>query len=125
MTKHIIIAGFEKVFPSVGIDTDADVDVNETVQSISAKIAPFLRDMMDSGEYDECDYGMVIDVFQLLPKDYTYFKPEEENRKNCKEIVEISKYYKEQCEQYSLPYYETARDREKVLTDFIKLLEDE
>ena len=65
-----IIAGFEKAFTQVGIDTDADTDVKENVQSISSKIAPFLRAMMDSGEYDECDYGMVIDVFQLLPEDY-------------------------------------------------------
>ncbi len=156
-----IIAGFEKAFPQVGIDTDADTDVKENVQSISSKIAPFLRAMMDSGEYDECDYGMVIDVFQLLPedyrkhidpvvcevyyfitsdvtseerfellkqydtpKDYTYYKPEEENRRNCAEIVEISKFYKEQCEKYQLPYFETARDRETVLEDFIKRLED-
>lgn len=157
-----IIAGFEKNFPQVGINTDADTDVKENVQSISAKIAPFLRAMMDSGEYDECDYGMVIDVFQLLPedyrkhidpvvcevyyfitsdvtaeerfellkqydtpKDYTYYKPEEENRRNCAEIVEISKFYKEQCEKYQLPYYETARNREKVLGKFIRHLEDE
>ena len=26
--------------------------------------------MMTSGEYNECDYGMVIDVYQLLPSDY-------------------------------------------------------
>ncbi len=157
-----IIAGFEKAFPQVGIDTDVDTDVKENVQSISAKIAPFLRAMMDSGEYDECDYGMVIDVFQLLPedyrkyidpavceiyyfitsdvtaeerfellkqydtpKDYTYYKPEEEKRRNCAEIVEISKYYKEQCEKYQLPYYETAQNREKVLGEFIRRLEEE
>jgi len=156
-----IIAGFEKAFPQVGIDTDVDTDVQENVQSISAKIAPFLRAMMDSGEYDECDYGMVIDVFQLLPedyrkyfdpaicdicyfitsdvtaqerfelmkqydtpKDYTFYKPEEENRRNCAEIVKISKFYKVQCEKYQLPYFETARDREKVLGDFIRRLED-
>ncbi|MBQ8799255.1 MAG: hypothetical protein IJZ55_06800 [Lachnospiraceae bacterium] len=157
-----IIAGFEKTFPNVGIDTGADVDVKENVQSISAKIAPFLRAMMDSGEYDECDYGMVIDVFQLLPedyrkhmdpsvceihyfitsdvtaekrfellkqydtpKDYTYYKPEEENRRDCAEIVEISTYFKEQCEKWQLPYYETAQNREKVLGEFIKQLKNE
>lgn len=151
-----IIAGFEKAFPSVGIDTEADMDVKENVQCISAKIAPFLRAMMDSGEYDECDYGMVIDVFQLMPedyikyidptvcgiayfitsdvtaqerfellkkydtpKDYTYYKSDEENCKNCAEIVEISKYYKEQCEQYNLPCFETAVDRDKVIGDFM------
>ena len=156
-----IIAGFEKVFPQVGINTDADVDVKENVKSISAKIAPFLRAMMDSGEYDECDYGMVIDVFQLLPedyrkyidpsvceiayfitsdvtaeerfellkqydtpKDYTYYKSDEENRKNCAEIVEISKWIKAQCEQFEVPCFETAKDRNKVLTDYVNLLQD-
>ena len=154
-----VIAGFEKAFPQVGIDTDADMDVKENVKSISAKIAPFLRAMMDSGEYDECDYGMVIDVFQLLPedyrkhidpevceiyyfvtsdvtaeerfellkkydtqKDYTYYKPDEENQKGCEEIVELSKWMKEQCEKYKLPYFETARDREQMLSDFVNLL---
>lgn len=156
-----IIAGFEKAFPQVEIDTDADVDVKENVQSISSKIAPFLRAMMDSGEYDECDYGMVIDVFQLLPedyrkyidpsvceiyyfitsdvtaeerykllkqydtpKDYTYYKPEEENRRNCAEIVEVSRFYKEQCEKYQLPYFETALERERVLEEFLNQLEE-
>lgn len=155
-----IIAGFEKAFPQVEIDTGADVDVKENVQSISSKIALFLRAMMDSGEYDECDYGMVIDVFQLLPedyrkyidpsvceiyyfitsdvaaeerykllkqydtpKDYTYYKPEEENRRNCAEIVEVSKFYKEQCEKYQLPYFETALERERVLEEFFNQLE--
>lgn len=156
-----IIAGFEKAFPQVEIDTGADVDVKENVQSISSKIAPFLRAMMDSGEYDECDYGMVIDVFQLLPedyrkyidpsvceiyyfitsdvaaeerykllkqydtpKDYTYYKSEEENRRNCAEIVEVSKFYKEQCEKYQLPYFETALERERVLEEFLNQLEE-
>ena len=155
-----IIAGFEKAFPQVEIDTGADVDVKENVQSISSKIALFLRAMMDSGEYDECDYGMVIDVFQLLPedyrkyidpsvceiyyfitsdvaaeerykllkqydtpKDYTYYNPEEENRRNCAEIVEVSKFYKEQCEKYQLPYFETALERERVLEEFFNQLE--
>ncbi len=40
------------------------------LEKISVKIAPFIKAMMDSGEYDECDYGVVIDVYQLLPKDY-------------------------------------------------------
>ncbi|MCL2217683.1 MAG: hypothetical protein FWB91_12285 [Defluviitaleaceae bacterium] len=31
---------------------------------------PFIRAMLDSGEYDEFEPGMVLDVFQLLPEDY-------------------------------------------------------
>ncbi len=155
-----IIAGFEKVFPEVGIDTKADIQTKVNIQRISAKIAPFIRAMIDSGEYNECDYGMVIDVFQLLPndytkyidesvcdiyyfitsdvtaeeryellqlydtpKDYTFFKSEAEKRSACEEIVEISKYIKEQCLLCQLPFYETSHDREQVISDFIKSLE--
>ena len=65
-----IIAGIEKVFPETGINSDADTDLQENIQYISSKMALFIRAMMDSGEYNECDYGMVIDIFQLLPQHY-------------------------------------------------------
>lgn len=91
-------------------------------------MALFIHAMIDSGEYNECDYGMVIDIFQLssqhyiqyidssvcdiyyfgtsevtpeekyellkkydTPKDYSYYKSEEENKENCASIVTISK----------------------------------
>ena len=65
-----IISGIEKVFPETGIDTGAAIDPQSNLENISAKVAPLIKAMMDSGEYDECDYGVVIDVYQLLPKDY-------------------------------------------------------
>ncbi len=33
-------------------------------------MSPFIKAMMDSGEYDECDYGVVIDMYQMLPCDF-------------------------------------------------------
>lgn len=75
-----IIAGIERVFPKADINTDAPVEPQKNLENISAKIAPFIKAMMDSGEYDECDYGVVIDVYQLLPKDYvTYLKEKDCN----------------------------------------------
>lgn len=68
-----ILAGIEKVFPETQIDTDADVELQKNLEFISSKVAPFIKAMMDSGEYDECDFGVVIDVYQLLPKDYVQF----------------------------------------------------
>lgn len=68
-----IIAGIEKVFPETKIDTDASIEPKENLKFISSKIAPFIRAMMESGEYDECDYGVIIDVYQLLPQDYKKF----------------------------------------------------
>lgn len=65
-----INAGFERVFPQLGIDTYADMPSLEILYNISGKIAPFIRAMMDSGEYDEFHRGMVLDVYQLLPQDY-------------------------------------------------------
>lgn len=68
-----VIAGIEKVFPETKIDTDASDDLQSNLVFISSKMAPFIRAMMESGEYDECDYGVVIDIYQLLPVDYMNF----------------------------------------------------
>lgn len=155
-----IIAGMEKVFPETKIDTDAAIDSHENLMFISSKIAPFIRAMMNSGEYDECDYGVVIDVYQLLPtdyvkyvknekceiyyflssdvtpderfrilkaydtpKDYTYYHSDEENKRDCIDIVNISNFMKEQCVLCGLPYYETSYNRETVLHEFITALD--
>lgn len=68
-----VIAGIEKTFPETGIDTGAEGDPRENLKFISSKMGPFIKAMMDSGEYEECDYGMVIDIFQLLPEDYAKY----------------------------------------------------
>jgi len=65
-----IVAGFEKVFPELGIDTRAAENDAEKWAMISKKLAPFIRAMLDSGEYDEFKPGMVLDVAHLLPEDY-------------------------------------------------------
>ena len=155
MKKHIIIAGIERVFPETGINSDADTDLWENIQYISSKMASFIQAMIDSGEYNECDYGMVIDIFQLLPqhyiqyidssvcdiyylgtsdvspeeryellkkydtpKDYTYYKSEEEKKEDCASIVTTSKKLKEQCRIYNLPYYDTSYKREQIFHYF-------
>lgn len=154
-----IIAGIEKTFPETGISTHADIDEQKNLEFISSKISCFIKNMMASGEYDECDYGMVIDVYQLLPQDYiqnidqkmcdifyfitsnvtgeerfqilkkfdtpgdyTYYYSDTQNREDCFDIVEVSKQIKKQCEQYNLPYYETAYDRNAVFRDFLSNL---
>lgn len=159
ISMDTIIAGIESVFPETGINSDADTEPQENIQYISSRMALFIRAMMDSGEYDECDYGAVIDIFQLLPqhyiqyidssicdiyyfgtsevtpeeryellrkydtpRDYTYYKSEEENKKNCANIVTISKLLKEQCRIYGLPYYDTSYDREQVFKSFLDYL---
>jgi hypothetical protein len=65
-----IIAGFERVFPELGISTYADMSSFEILCNISGKIVLFINAMMESGEYDEFDRGMVLDIWQLLPEDY-------------------------------------------------------
>ncbi len=159
--KHIsmdsIIAGFERCFPETGVNTYQGLSSMDTLKVISGKMAPFVRAMLDSGEYDEFEPGMVVDMYQLLPddyvkyiqganceivyfitsdvtpqerfaiqkkydteKDYTFYKSDEELRENAVYIVEQSILMKEQCEKNALPYYETARDREQVIKQFLK-----
>lgn len=152
-----IIAGFEKCFPETGVNTYAGLSSMDTLHLISGKIAPFIRAMLDSGEYDEFEPCMVLDIYQLLPadymkyihganceivyfitsdvtpkerfaiqkrydteKDYTFYKSDEELLEGAVYIVEQSIYIKEQCQKYSLPYFETARDREKTFRRFLE-----
>ncbi len=72
--RHIsmdsIIAGFEKCFPETGVNTYAGLSSMDTLHIISGKMAPFVRAMLDSSEYDEFEPGMVLDMYQLLPEDY-------------------------------------------------------
>lgn len=65
-----IIAGFEKCFPDTGVNTYQGLSSLDTLRVISSKMAPFVRAMLDSGEYDEFAPGMVLDMYQLLPEDY-------------------------------------------------------
>ena len=65
-----IIAGFEKCFPETGVNTYQGLSSLETLRVISGKMAPFVRAMLDSAEYDEAEPGMVLDMYQLLPEDY-------------------------------------------------------
>ena len=146
-----IIAGIEKIFPETGINSEADADLWKNIQYISSKLALFIRAMIDSGEYDECDYGMVIDIFQLLPQhyvqyidasvcdiyylgtsevtpeeryrilkkydtpqDYTYYKSAEEIRRDCADIVMVSKRLEQLCGTYELPYLDTSYNRERI-----------
>lgn len=68
-----IIAGIEKLFPENKINTEVLGEPQKNLEFISSRITSFIRAMIDSGEYDECNYGVVIDVFQLLPCDYIKF----------------------------------------------------
>ncbi len=65
-----IIAGFEKCFPETGVNTYQGLSSLDTLRVISGKMAPFVRAMLDSSEYDEFEPGMVLDMYQLLPEDY-------------------------------------------------------
>lgn len=157
-----VIAGIEKIFPETKVDTHAQVTPIENLKWISSKMAPFVQTMINSGEYDECDYGMVIDMYQILPEDYvrymdpercdifyfitsnvssqeryeilkkydtpndyTYYHSDEENQKDCEEIVEVSQMIRAQCVLHELPYYETAFEREQVLQHFMARLKEE
>lgn len=74
-----VLAGIEKVFPETKVNTDNSDDVMKNFEFISSKVAPFIRAMINSGEYDECDYGVVIDVHQLTPRDYLKYIADEKS----------------------------------------------
>lgn len=101
-----ILAGIEKVFPEADVNTDAPIDSMTNLEHLSSKVAPFIRAMMDSGEYDECDYGVVIDVYQLLPKDYATYIGD----KKCEIYYLLSSDMTPEERLNMLKLYDTPRD---------------
>lgn len=65
LAMDALIEGFEDLFPQMDIDTH-----QHDISHISKHIAPFINSIIKSGEYDKLDYGLVIDVAQLLPGDF-------------------------------------------------------
>lgn len=156
-----IIAGFENVFPQLGIkwwpssaDESEQIDI---LRNASEKVALFIKAMLESEEYDEFEPGMVVDVYQLLPehymrylngknceiayfitsdvtpeerfaihrkydteKHYSFDFSDEEMLSHCTFVIERSRFLREQCIKYGLPYFETAKDRIKVFEQFIQ-----
>lgn len=59
------------------------------------------------------------------PEDYTFGLSDEERMEGCQELVSQSRLIREQCRQYGLRYYETARDRETVFERIMAELKKE
>lgn len=53
-------------------------------------------------------------------RSYSLYKPDDELREGAKYIVEQSILMKAQCEKYGLPCYETARERESAIRQFLR-----
>lgn len=69
----MIVAGFERMFPETGIDTTAEKPSMEIYRTISPKLAPFIRGMIDGDEFEKFDHGVIFDVYQLTPEDYVKY----------------------------------------------------
>ncbi len=57
------------------------------------------------------------------PEDYTYTLTDEERMEGCRELVSQSRLIRAQCQQYGLPCYETAQNREQVFAAVLKQLD--
>lgn len=58
------------------------------------------------------------------PKDYSFYKSDEELLEGAEYIVEQSLIIKEECQKFGLPFYETARKREALFADFLQTIEE-
>lgn len=62
-----------------------------------------------------------LNILQLFDtdKEYTFYKSLEEKREICKEIIEESELFYQQCLRYSLPVYDTLYKREKIFSQLL------
>jgi len=165
VSMDAIIASIETVFPELDIKwwpcTAEESEGIDVLRNSSEKIALLIKSMIESGEYDEFEPGMIVDVYQLLPehyikylkgknceiayfltsdvtpeerfalhrlhdteKDYTFCFSDDDMRSHCAYVVEKSLYFKNQCIEFGLPYYETARNRTTVFDLFIESFQE-
>lgn len=164
VSMDAIIAGFETVFPELGIkwwpSSDDKSENMKRLYNSSEKVALFIKAMLESEEYDEFEPGMVVDAYQLLPehyvkylngkncdiayfltsdvtpeerfsihrtydteKDYSFRFSDDEMFSHCTFVIERSRFLKEQCIKYGLPYYETAKNRATIFEQYIQSFE--
>ena len=57
-------------------------------------------------------------------KHYSFNFSDDEMLNHCISVIDRSQFLKEQCLKYNLPYFETARDREKVFEQFVQFISD-
>lgn len=113
ISMDAIIAAFEKCFPETGVNTYQGLSSMDTLRLISGKMAPFLRVMLESGQYDRGENGAVVDMYQLLPEDY-----EKNFRGANTEIIYLLSSDVTPEEQFALQKrYDTARDYTFFKTD--------
>lgn len=91
--------------------------------------------MIDDGDYEECDIFYFVTAnctreerFEILknydtPDDYSYYMTDEEKYESCGEMIEQSEFIMRECRKYGLPYFETTHNRERVIEQFMDMLE--
>lgn len=57
-------------------------------------------------------------------KDWTYEMSDEERLRYCERSIEKARVIKEECKTYRLKFYDTAKNREKVLEEIMKDIEN-
>lgn len=73
-----ITQSFEYIFPELEIFDGKTWDVG--IEKVSEKLIDFLAHLVHTEKYDNLEYRMLIDMYQLMPKDYV----EKINQQCCK-----------------------------------------
>ncbi len=68
ITMDSITQFFEYIFPELEIFDGKTWNVE--MDKVSEKLIDFLAHLVHTGKYDDLEYPMLIDIYQLMPKDY-------------------------------------------------------
>lgn len=115
-----LIEGFEDIFPEMNIDTHRD-----SISHISKKIAPFINSIIKSGEYDKFEYGLVIDVCQLMPEDFLKCIDTELSEiiylvTECATAEERLKLLDEYDDEKEYTFYKSQEKRSEICKDIVE-----
>ncbi len=63
-----ITQSFEYIFPELEIFDGKTWEVG--IEKVSKRLIDFLAHLVQTGKYDDLEYRMLIDMYQLMPEDY-------------------------------------------------------
>ena len=108
--------GYDKFEPGMVLDMYQLLpeDYDKYIRGANCEIAYFITSDVTPEE------RFLIQKKYDTEKDYTFYKSDEELREGAEYLVEQSILIKEACRKYGLPYYETAKERDRAFHRFLQ-----
>ena len=136
-TCDSLVYSLEHVFPQLGINQE---ETTKGVKETSKNLAPLILTLAKCMEEEYLPYPLVFDVYQVYflgypdisieeefkilranrsPQEYTQKYADEYLKRLIEQRINESKFIKEECEKYNLPFINTSYNRSERINELV------